>query len=682
MTNKKTKNRKKTVIETSNQPTVVNEIPSKPMIVEPHIEARQYEALITVELPIDQIILNSENPRIITDDSEVSGLIADIAKNGLIHPISVRKLENGKYQIIAGERRYRACKALKYENISCIVKEFDDEQAIDVMMSENLMRENLKPLDEAKKYQALIWAKQYTIKEIAARFNQSESHVYNRIALLNMITEIADLVNNEVIGLSVANEICKFPFSIQREVYENHLKNDDHRNWQQLSAKAFKKKLEENYSTCLSEYHFDKKACKECTYNSEYLSMFPSEKSYCKNFACLQKLQADYVVTKTIELAKENPGVEINIPPTVNMNTETVEQFSQLGIAVLKEYSKDLPQAPQAPKEKEYKCKADYKIALSSFENKEKQYLQNVSKLEKDLEEGKAKFVIDLQAKDPVVRYVNVTNAAQGKKSEAANTKNLIDELKNQDQRNQVLRTQNINKELAEFLRKSENPSVSLHETENILLLYILLHKLRYQNQKLLKTDVDIQQIKSFKVCQSLTDEQKNTIVRDVIIDFATNHPSDKNELMAKYMELHFPEKLKEISKRYTDVYNSRHKKIEEKLKILMSTKTKNNGKTIKEKPAKQIANASDRRETPVIPMNEKIKDVDYIEEELFGNVIEQEPPFDNEIPEQDNTKEEIEEVDYIRETLPERIIYQQEPIFDEALTNVPVIINQQPYYY
>lgn len=665
MKNKNSRKEKGSVIKDSQQPV------TDAMTVEnPPIEVRQYEALKTVELPLDQIVLNSDNPRIITDDSEVSSLITDIAKNGLIHPITVRKLENGKYQIITGERRYRAYKALKYERISCIVKEFDDEQATDVMMSENLMRENLKPLDEAKKYQALIWEKQYTIEEIAARFNISASYVYNHLVLLNMIGEIAELVNNEIIGLGVANEICKFSFDIQRKIYENHLKTGSHRDWQNLSIKAFKKKLEENYSTCLAEYHFDKAGCQTCMYNSEYLSMFPSEKSYCKNFACLQKLQADYVVKKTIELAKENPEVEINIPPTINMNTETVEQLSQLGVTVLKEYSKDLPQEPQAPEEKVYKSKADYKIALNTFENKEKQYTQDVSKLEKDIEEGKAKFVIDLQAKEPVIRYVNVAKTAQGNKAEAANKKNLIEELQNQDKRNEQLRAQNTNKDLADFLRESENPSVPLHETENTLLLYILLHKLRYQNKGQLKTDVITQEKESFEACRNLTDEQKSTIVRDTIIDFASNNPEDKNGLMAKYMELHFPEKLKAINKRYADVYNSRHAKIEEKLKILMPAepaKTKRNKKAKEGQSAEQVA-APDKRETPIIPMNEKIKEVDYIEEEQPSDAIEREPLLDCEMPmpETDNTGEGIEQVDYIDDTV---------------MPNVPVIINQQPYY-
>ncbi len=130
-----------------------------------------------------------------------------------------RKIKDSdKYQLIAGERRYRACSTLNHENILCHVKECDDEQALDVMMEENLNRQTLKPLDEARKYQVLIWDKKYTVKDVAFRFGLKEQYVYSRLALLDLIPEIASLVEKDEINLSVANEIAKYSPELHKKI--------------------------------------------------------------------------------------------------------------------------------------------------------------------------------------------------------------------------------------------------------------------------------------------------------------------------------------------------------------------------------------------------------------------------------------------------------------------------------
>ncbi len=85
-------------------------------------------------------------------------------------------------------------------------------------MEENLNRQTLKPLDEARKYQVLIWDKKYTVKDVAFRFGLKEQYVYSRLALLDLIPEIASLVEKDEINLSVANEIAKYSPELHKKI--------------------------------------------------------------------------------------------------------------------------------------------------------------------------------------------------------------------------------------------------------------------------------------------------------------------------------------------------------------------------------------------------------------------------------------------------------------------------------
>ncbi|KRN89548.1 nucleoid occlusion protein [Ligilactobacillus ceti] len=140
------------------------------------------------ELPLSQIIPNQYQPRRVFSDESIKELADTIDKHGLLQPIIVRRAqgETTQYEIIAGERRFRAITSLKWENIPAIIKEMDDTQAASLAVIENLQREGLTAIEEAQAYQNLMDLNQMTQVELGRAIGKSQSFVANKMRLLKL----------------------------------------------------------------------------------------------------------------------------------------------------------------------------------------------------------------------------------------------------------------------------------------------------------------------------------------------------------------------------------------------------------------------------------------------------------------------------------------------------------------
>ncbi|GFN31299.1 nucleoid occlusion protein [Paenibacillus xylaniclasticus] len=137
------------------------------------------------QIPIADIDTSPYQPRTIFDDERIEELCQTIKTHGVIQPIVVRQ-RNGRYEIIAGERRWRAVTKLGLERIPAIVREFNDSQAASIALIENLQREGLTALEEAVAYQKLIDLHQLTQESLAQRLGKSQSTIANKIRLLGL----------------------------------------------------------------------------------------------------------------------------------------------------------------------------------------------------------------------------------------------------------------------------------------------------------------------------------------------------------------------------------------------------------------------------------------------------------------------------------------------------------------
>lgn len=139
-----------------------------------------------VELPVAAIIPNRYQPRTVFDASKIEELARTIRIHGVIQPIVVREYEPEKFEIIAGERRFRAVSSLEWDTIPAIVQNLTDDEVASIALIENLQREELTPIEEAKAYQSLLDMQEVTQEALAQRVGKSQSAIANKLRLLRL----------------------------------------------------------------------------------------------------------------------------------------------------------------------------------------------------------------------------------------------------------------------------------------------------------------------------------------------------------------------------------------------------------------------------------------------------------------------------------------------------------------
>jgi len=137
-------------------------------------------------LPISQIVPNRFQPRTVFDDEKINELALTIRTHGIIQPIVVRKFEDDRYEIIAGERRWRAVTSLEWDTIPAIVKDFNDTETASVALIENLQREELSAIEEAVAYGKLLELHNLTQEALAQRLGKGQSTIANKLRLLKL----------------------------------------------------------------------------------------------------------------------------------------------------------------------------------------------------------------------------------------------------------------------------------------------------------------------------------------------------------------------------------------------------------------------------------------------------------------------------------------------------------------
>lgn len=151
------------------------------------------------KIPIDHIIPNRYQPRTVFDDEKIEELARTIHIHGVIQPIVVREFDQDKFEIIAGERRWRAMKKLEWEEVPAIVKNLSDSETASVALIENLQREELSPIEEAMAYGKLLEIHNLTQEALAQRLGKGQSTVANKLRLLKLPQEVQNALLNKLI---------------------------------------------------------------------------------------------------------------------------------------------------------------------------------------------------------------------------------------------------------------------------------------------------------------------------------------------------------------------------------------------------------------------------------------------------------------------------------------------------
>lgn len=160
----------------------------------------------TTEIDIDLIAPNKNQPRKNFDKEKIAELALSIQEHGLVQPLIVVK-DGGFYKIVAGERRWRACKSIGLKSVPVIVKEYDEKQVAEIALIENLQREDLNPIEEANGYKQLMEDFGLTQEEVSNRVQKSRSSVANSLRLLALPKKIITLVEENKLSMGHARAI-------------------------------------------------------------------------------------------------------------------------------------------------------------------------------------------------------------------------------------------------------------------------------------------------------------------------------------------------------------------------------------------------------------------------------------------------------------------------------------------
>lgn len=181
-----------------------------------------------IRVSLDNIIPNRYQPRTDFDEKSITELSQTISEHGLLQPMVVRSYQDGKYEIIAGERRFRALKKLNWTKVPVIVKDLSDEETASMALIENVQRENLNPVEEARAYRKVLDTEKITQIELANRISKSQSYVANKLRLLSLDDKVLEALANDQISVRHGRELLRLSndkdqVGVLKEILEGNL---------------------------------------------------------------------------------------------------------------------------------------------------------------------------------------------------------------------------------------------------------------------------------------------------------------------------------------------------------------------------------------------------------------------------------------------------------------------------
>ena len=177
------------------------------------------------KIDISKISPNKQQPRKNFEEKEIQELSKSIKNQGLIQPIVVREVEVNTYEIIAGERRWRACQLAGLHSVECVVMNIPEENVYELALIENIQRENLNVVEEAKAYKNLIKLNNLKNEDLAIKIGKSSSHISNLIRILELDNEIHQMIIDGKISMGHARALIGVPNAVEKakEIFKKKL---------------------------------------------------------------------------------------------------------------------------------------------------------------------------------------------------------------------------------------------------------------------------------------------------------------------------------------------------------------------------------------------------------------------------------------------------------------------------
>ena len=588
------------VPETATVPTVTEEVPQQATFKTPLATATA-----ETDLDIATVHPSTDNHRKTFNDASLQELAESIREVGILQAIAVRPRTEGGYEIIYGERRYRASllagaktiKATIYNNVT-------DDEAEDMSLSENLQREQVRPTEEAKAFKRLLEKGRYDMYSLTARFGRSEKYIYTRLKLNELYAPVGELLDNETITISVAEEISTYEPNIQKDVYEKHLKEGNGEDWTGYTLNLFKRYFEKYYTTDLEQYKFDKTECKACVHNAANYNLFAEHNGcgHCTNRKCLEAKNAAHVAKETEKLLKSDPKLVVARPYYGSRNDMALQKLDKKGHEIKElDYNvsaREFPKAPEAPKKERFTEPKEYEQAVETFERRNEEYARKVEELGRMKEEGRIKTYVRVGQTEPELCYVEI------KRKETAPV--TIGTLQERDKRFKQLSIEKTVADTKKIVRENDYPESSFTQYEDGMVYFAMLAQLQRRHFPLFgikDQPFALDEKQRMKIVAKLTDAQKTVIKRDFISHFlCENGHGDNNasKLLRDFANMHFPDRYGLARATHEEEYQKRHERLEERIKEMKKAEKK----AAKEAEKQQAAEKTEKKTTA--PKTEK----------------------------------------------------------------------------
>lgn len=551
-----------------------------------------------VNLLSDLIEPSNYNARKTFDPEALAELAQNIKTHGLIQPITVRrKGEKGEhYEIICGERRFRACRMLNMKEIPAYVREVTDEQAYDLSISENLQREDVPPMEAAEAYKRLIDTKRYDIPSLALQFGKSEKTIYQTLKLCDLIKGIANLVREGKLTASAGIAISKYDKKIQEAILNDRLGKDGKGDWCHISAGVLAGRIEQCYTNNLADYQFDKTKCLKCVHNSNNFDLFAegAECGRCTDKKCLDEKNTAHLVAQAEAIALADSKL-VFVGDQYSYGNEATQKIRIGGYEFKNVQTYNLnryPTAPTAPEASDYAKPEELTKAQAEYDKAQERFEKQTQHLDELKEQGKIRVYAEIGSREVKLHYREV--ATKDTKTNAQ----LISDLTAKKERNNELQAEKTAESLKELLRTEDLPQSAFTPEEEQAMYFFMLSKLRRSHYKavgLKENDYyGMTDKKKREIVATLTEEQKTVIRRDYLYSHLTERTTTvadtKGGMLQAFARRHLPEQTAKIEATHKEDYGKKNARLDERIDGLKKAekKAKAEAKSKKtEQPAK-----------------------------------------------------------------------------------------------
>ena len=539
------------------------------------------------------------NPRKNFDEKSLAELADSIRQQGVLQAIGVRPIAENHFEIVFGERRYRASQIAGLEEIPAVILDISGETAEEMAVTENLQRKDVTPIEEANAYQKLIESGRHDVQSLAVQFGKNESYIRTRLKFVSLIPEIARLLEQDELTISVATEICRYGEDIQHDIYEKHLKEGVlYNSWRGMKASEVAKNIERSYTTDLKRYFFDKTVCLSCPHNTNNMMLFCEEGSCgnCANRKCLEEMNASYLAEKAVQLMEQLPFALL-CRDFYGCNEKVVEQLVASGFEVekLSVRPADYPEEPEAPDMEDYENAEEYAEAYKEYEKELSEYKEECEDVNRRSEAGEITLYVTIGHNDISLCYVEnaQVQAVAGEAKDAVVSP--IEKLEKQDKRNKEIAQEKTVEDTKKQILEVDMTETKFGADEDKMIYFFMLPFLRREHFEAMgieakETYYYLNDEDKMNIIANLTAKQKAIIRRDFLISNFKNASGSNAtaSLLLDFAKKHMPDQLAGIQNGHNEVYEKRHLRIEEKIAVL----------SVQEK-AKQEANATEDEEQP-----------------------------------------------------------------------------------